>query len=256
MKISRMISHWRYPETSERSLERQLEQATADAIKLMQSRMKSIRFDADEDDIHEEQESVEDEVIAIFLAVAALLPKIAKTVYLFSSKQWLLVAISSGGADNPAVMDLNQFGAKERESWYKAKRDLWVANSQNSIVKLARDITSDWSANLRTQALKDAGQEQAAEVIAGRYAVYGSWSKNRAAGIIGSFSSMLMMQRLKDAGVSKYIWRGKMDDRERPSHVKLEGKSRELTAFPFPGEEYGCRCWAVPDWETNNNGSE
>lgn len=247
MKVKKIVSPWRYPESSERGLHRALDEAVSKSVKILDRRLKQVKFDAEDD---EDDDSLEDEIIAIFLAIALTLRKRARTIYLFNSQQFLLMALSSGGERNPAVMDLNLNGAKEAESWYAAKRDSWQDQAQNSLVKMARDIVADWRTNVTTQILKDATSQEATEVIRGRYAIYGSWSKNRATGIIGTFNSMLMRQRLKDAGVSKYIWRGKMDARERASHVALEGKIRVFSAFPFPGEEYGCRCWAVPDWES------
>jgi len=61
-----------------------------------------------------------------------------------------------------------------------------------------------------------------------------------------------MRQRLNDAGVTHYIWRGKLDERERLKHLRWEGKIIGLdTDHVFPGEEYGCRCWAEPYFSTN-----
>ena len=247
--MMRIIPNWRFPESSERQLSRSLEEATRDAVVLMRDRLDSLKFDADESSISQAEEDLEEEVLAIFLSVAFGLYAIGRTIYRFNSQQWLAIAIASGGKDNPAVMALDKFGAMGQEPWLKEKSELWEGTARNSITKLARDIVSDWSTNVRIAATKGASRKEVDSIIEKRYAIYGSWSKNRASGIIGTFNSMLMKQRLYDAGVAFYIWRGKMDDRERESHILLEGVKRSVFGSGiFPGEEYNCRCWAVPYW--------
>nr|CAK6596131.1 head morphogenesis [Klebsiella phage vB_Kpn_K52PH129C1] len=171
------------------------------------------------------------------------------TIYRFNSKQWLAIAIAAGGRNNESVMRLKEFGAGGYEDWYQEALRKWEDAAEASIRKLASDIVADWTTKVRTANNIGKSRKQIDEIIEGRYAIYGSWSRNRASGIIGTFNSMLMMQRLKDAKVSHYFWFGMMDDRERESHIKLEGKRRPVNGDGiFPGEEYGCRCWAVPDF--------
>lgn len=250
MKVNKVIPNWRFPETSERALSRSIQEATTAAVVILRDKLDALKFDATDDEIQSAEDDAEYAIIALFLALVASFPALARTIYKFNSQQWLIIAIATGGEDDESIMRLNQFGAIENEPWYAEKRDLWLQSSQNAVVKLARDIVSDWSTNVRVQAMRDATKDEVDSVIENRYAIYGSWSKNRASGIIGSFNSMLMKQRLKDANVSRYIWKGKMDERERPSHVALQNKSRTMSQFPFPGEEYGCRCWTVPDWSS------
>lgn len=245
----RMIPNWRFPEASERELSRSLQEATRDSVIFMRDRLSGMKFDATDEEISRAEEEVESKVLEIFMAVASTLFGIGIAVYRFNSKQWLAIALSSGGKDNPAVLMLDRFGAAGLEPWYGDKLNLWKGTAENSIAKLARDIASDWSRNVRTFAAKESSEKVVDAEINKRYAIYGSWSKNRASGIIGTFNSMLMKQRIKDAGVTHYIWRGKLDERERKSHILLEGVKRALNgAGIFPGEEYNCRCWAVPYW--------
>lgn len=245
----RIIPNWRFPEASERELSRSLQEATRDSVVFMRDRLSGMKFDATDDEIARAEEEVESKVMEIFMAVAAGLLSLGVTIYRFNSKQWLAIAIASGGKDNPSVLMLDRFGASGLEPWYNEKMNLWKGTAENSIIKLAREISSDWSRNVRSFAAREANEKVVDAEINKRYAIYGSWSKNRASGIIGTFNSMLMRQRIKDAGVTHYIWRGKLDERERASHILLEGVKRALNgAGIFPGEEYNCRCWAVPYW--------
>lgn len=59
-----------------------------------------------------------------------------------------------------------------------------------------------------------------------------------------------------DVGITKYIWRGAMDERERPDHKRLQGKVFDFSLPPVvdrktgrranAGEDFGCRCVAIP----------
>lgn len=48
----------------------------------------------------------------------------------------------------------------------------------------------------------------------------------------------------RTSGNDRYIWRTVGDDRVRPSHAAREGKLFRWKAWPEPGEEEHCRCWA------------
>lgn len=64
----------------------------------------------------------------------------------------------------------------------------------------------------------------------------------------------------RDAGVSKYEWSGVMDRRERKSHRELEGKIISWDNPPdvgngrkcHPGQDYQCRCCAIPVFDIDN----
>jgi len=59
--------------------------------------------------------------------------------------------------------------------------------------------------------------------------------------------------RQTSLGITEYIWRGVMDQRERPSHRNMEGERCRWAAPPLvdgenvhPGEAILCRCSAIP----------
>lgn len=62
--------------------------------------------------------------------------------------------------------------------------------------------------------------------------------------------------RFTAAGITKYKWRGAMDERERPDHKALQNKifswneppvtDRKTGKRSNPGEDFGCRCIAIP----------
>ncbi len=85
-------------------------------------------------------------------------------------------------------------------------------------------------------------------------------SRNKAKFLARQETSLLMSkmreQRYKEVGINEYIWSGVDDGRERPDHIKLNGKKFNFSNPPIvdhktgrranPGEDYNCRCLAIP----------
>ncbi|MCC3726685.1 hypothetical protein, partial [Staphylococcus epidermidis] len=172
-------------------------------------RLDRLKFDATAEEISQAEDDIRESAITFFSVVIAALASIGLTIYKFNSKQWLAIAIAAGGRNNESVMRLKEFGAGGYEGWYQEALKKWQDSAEASIRKLASDIVADWTTKVRTANNIGKSRKQIDEIIEGRYAIYGSWSRNRARGIIGTFNSMLMMQRLKDAKVWHYFWFGR-----------------------------------------------
>jgi SPP1 gp7 family putative phage head morphogenesis protein len=64
--------------------------------------------------------------------------------------------------------------------------------------------------------------------------------------------SKMSQERLKDIGVTKYIWRTVGDNRVRPHHRDRNGKTYSWNKPPsdgHPGQPVRCRCRAEPVFE-------
>ena len=208
MKVNGRIPNWRYPEASERDLSRSMQDAVTELVVEMRDRLDRLKFDATAEEISQAEDDISESAITFFSVVIAALASIGLTIYRFNSKQWLAIAIAAGGRNDESVMLLKEFGAGGYEDWYQESLNKWQDSAEASIRKLASDIVADWTTKVRTANNIGKSREQIDEIIEGRYAIYGSWSRNRASGIIGTFNSMLMMQRLKDAKVSHYFCSG------------------------------------------------
>ena len=76
--------------------------------------------------------------------------------------------------------------------------------------------------------------------------------------------SKMREERYKDIGIQRYKWTGTDDARERPDHKVLNGNiytwdqppitNRKTGARNNPGEDFGCRCIAVPILEGAEHG--
>lgn len=66
---------------------------------------------------------------------------------------------------------------------------------------------------------------------------------------VGKLTSQINQVRQKNLGVTRYLWRGVLDRRERPEHVRREGQEFSWDAPPpdgHPGTPILCRCSAEP----------
>jgi SPP1 gp7 family putative phage head morphogenesis protein len=117
-----------------------------------------------------------------------------------------------------------------------------------NILKLRQQVQANAFAGNRAGAL--------VKTIQDNYSV----SRNKAKFLARQETSLLMSKlretRYNDVGSTTYIWRGAMDERERPDHKALEGKVCSWASPPVvdratgrrahPGEDFGCRCYPEP----------
>lgn len=240
---------WQFPESARDGLARDLVTASRDLAVAMRGRVNLMKFDATETEIKGTQSALMALAKKLFAPVISSLTALASTIYRFNRRQFLKVDKKAGGV---AYVTMEKMPERS-EKWYKHESKQWIALTTQSIEKLYTDQVNDFTSKIRLANLRSSDSEQVQVITKERYEIYRSWAINRSEGIVGSWNSRLMRLNLESVGVSSYTWHGWLDDRERESHVLLEGKSIELNAVHiFPGEEYGCRCWASPDYGKEN----
>lgn len=239
-----VATRWKYPQIIESQVNRNLSIAVTELISAIKSSAKRLKVDTAEE--LEGEDGYLDEVIAALVAsFISTIPSIGAAIYRYNSTQFLLLAIKTGGKSNASVLDLEVNGINGDEPWYNDDLNQWIYTTNKSAIKLLNNIKDDF---LQTAATIQSGDYVK---LSERYKTYRKRTANIASGIVSSFNSTLMRRRLEDAGVSRYIWHGMLDDRERQSHIVREGVRFKLGGKDiFPGQEYGCRCWSVPDWES------
>ena len=237
-----VMTRWKYPQTIESQVNRNLSIAVTELISAMKESATRLKIDTAEE-LEEEDGYLDGIIAALVASFISTIPAIGAAIYRYNSSQFIALAIKTGGRSNPSVLDLEVNGINGNEPWYNYDLNQWIYTTDKSTRKLLNNIKDDF---LQTAATIQNGDYVN---ISDRYKVYRKRTANIASGIVSSLNSTLMRRRLEGAGVSRYIWHGMLDDRERQSHIAREGLSFKLGGNDiFPGQEYGCRCWSVPDW--------
>lgn len=120
--------------------------------------------------------------------------------------------------------------------------------TKENIVKLRTELEPFVLAGGRAESLR--------KVIEQNYEVSRAKAKFLARQETSLLMSKFRQSRYADVGIEEYKWSGAMDARERPDHRELEGKIFRFDKPPItnlktsarnnPGEDYGCRCLAIP----------
>ena len=123
--------------------------------------------------------------------------------------------------------------------------DLYVKNwADESIIKLRKRVTSKVFEGRRAE-------DMVAQIQRSHHV-----SQKKAAFLARQETALLMSKfhesRYREAGSVSYIWSGANDERERPDHKALNGKTFFWDSPPVvdqrtgrtghPGEDFGCRC--------------
>lgn len=132
----------------------------------------------------------------------------------------------------------------------------WSNNLDLYIKGWVKDAIFDLRIEVQAHAYRGGRAEGLVKSIQKTYNV----SKEKAKFLARQETSLLMSklrsERYKEIGVRRYKWNGVNDARERPDHKLLNGKiftwdqppvtNRQTGARNNPGEDFGCRCLAIP----------
>lgn len=137
--------------------------------------------------------------------------------------------------EKPIVEKLNEFAAKNA--------DLIVTVPERYFDRIRAEVQEAFESGMHPSTLAE------------RLVEINDMSENDAQRIardqIGKLNGQLNEERQTAMGVTGYIWRGAMDNRERDEHMDREGQHFEWDDPPedgHPGEPIQCRCWAEPDF--------
>ena len=146
-------------------------------------------------------------------------------------------------------MTLNKVQKATLANDYTQNLDLYIKGwIDENIPKLRKKVQENAFAGGRAEAL--------VSVILENYDTSRAKAKFLARQETSLLMSKFQQSRFQEGGVEEYRWSGADDERERPDHRKLNGKifrfksppitNRKTGARNNPGEDYNCRCIAVP----------
>lgn len=157
-----------------------------------------------------------------------------------------------GAEDTKRIFKVLGIDPMNYEPWLDHAVDAFTAENVGLIQSLGDDYIDD--VRQRVIAAVRNGQSTAdlAADLADRYDVADSKAAFIARDQTSKFLGDLAQLRQGNLGITHYIWRGTLDQRERDSHRAHEGKRYAWTDPPagtgHPGEDFNCRCTAEPDF--------
>lgn len=182
------------------------------------------------------------------------LPMIFKSISDKNQKEFERIVKLKTGITLPPVMDgvpkyklgINPFRSEPfliplREQWIKTNTDLIVTYPTKFYADIVGDVERGFSNGWSVKQLKQQLQK--------RYEMSDYRATLIAQDQILKANADLTEQRLKSAGVEKYIWRTSNDSRVRPEHAARNGKTFRFDNPPpdgNAGKPIRCRCYAEP----------
>jgi len=171
------------------------------------------------------------------LKVIAL--RIARSINVFNETQFDKTMVQSLG--------VNPFAS---EPWLAQEMDAFVADN----VALIKTIPSQFFGSIQgivsDGARSGKNMQDITADLQKRTGVAKSRAKFIARDQVSKFNGDLNQLRQKNVGINSYIWSTSLDERVRPSHAAKEGKKFSWDNPPndtgHPGEDYNCRCVAIP----------
>lgn len=141
------------------------------------------------------------------------------------------------------------------EPYLQSTLDSFVKDNVDLITSIPQDQFTEIEATVKRAIRSGQSVKDTEKIIKKRWSdALKDKPKNRAELIArdqnGKLFGELNHLRQKEFGIDEYIWRGVLDDRERSTHRKHEGKKYSWDKPPsntgHPGWDYQCRCVAQP----------
>jgi SPP1 gp7 family putative phage head morphogenesis protein len=155
-----------------------------------------------------------------------------------------------------SVLGVNIFSG---EPWLATTVEAFAIENANLITSIKGEYLNDVSV-ISFEGLKTGTPaSQIATEIEGRYGVTESRANLIARDQISKLNGQIDEYRQVDAGITSYTWQTSEDDAVRPSHEVKNGNTYDWDSPPadtgHPGQDYQCRCVAIPNFETITNGT-
>ena len=139
------------------------------------------------------------------------------------------------------------------ESWLNPFIDGFVSQNVDLIRSIPARFFSDIETAVRDAALSGQRVESLAVDIESRYDVSESRARLLARDQVSKLNGDITQVRQTRLGIKTFTWSTSMDERVRASHKAKEGKVYNWASPPTdtgkPGDDYQCRCVALPNFD-------
>ena len=175
--------------------------------------------------------------------------KLAKLTMKFTAKDWAKACKKTLGVDIREDYYMGSFYKNNIDDWVKNNVDL-IKSIPNEYIKDVYDLIYKGYTSGKT--LSDVSKS-----IEHLNVVSANKAKFIARDQISKLNADIQKAQQIASGIEYYIWLTSKDERVRQSHRELDGKNCRWDNPPensdgracHPGEDYGCRCIAIPVFE-------
>lgn len=173
---------------------------------------------------------------ATALPIATRVAQFSRAVSRFNQTQFRKVVRAAYGVDLFA-----------NEPWLLEVLSQWEAENIALIKSIPRNSLNSLHGKIVQAVRTGRPVRELTKFIAENYDVSVNRAELIAVDQVGKLNGQLTQERQTRMGVTEYIWRGSLDERERPHHVAREGMRFKWTEPPYdghPGQSIRCRCTA------------
>ena len=188
------------------------------------------------------------------------LEKLSKMIQTKSVREWSRICRTTLGVD----VDQSHYGS----SFFGSRISDWIAANESGMTGITNKAVADLEEVLSAALEKKKDLTELSALVQESTEKTERAARNACSDQVANLNAQMVQMLVKDSGSSKYIWSTKKDSRVRECHRALEGEicdydyppemwysTRAGTVYTGrrcnPGEDYGCRCVAIPVFEVD-----
>ena len=178
--------------------------------------------------------------------IAAMVANLADPTFLVSISGQVQ---AEAAVANEAAMTSLGLKVIEPQSQLATAEKVWLRQNASLIKSIPAEVAEHVRQKVETMVPQGARWETIAKQLREEHGI----AKNRAQLIardqVGKYNADLAQTRMQACGINAYSWSGAQDNRERASHLALQGTVWTFDKPPpigNPGTPIQCRCVAVP----------
>jgi len=184
-------------------------------------------------------------------AIADMETQIAKMVAALGNPAFQIAPLVEAATATANEAAMTSLGLKVIDPGSELQRmeTRWLQQNASLIKSIPREVADQVREKVATMVPQGARWETIAKELRAEHGIARRRAELIARDQVQKYNSALAQTRMQACGISAYSWSGAQDNRERASHLALQGTVWSFDRPPpigNPGEPVQCRCVAVP----------
>lgn len=184
-------------------------------------------------------------------AIADMEAQIAKMVAALGNPAFQIAPAVEAAAATANEAAMTSLGLKVIDPGTKlaALEQRWLEQNASLIKSIPREVADQVRQKVATMVPQGARWETIAKELRAEHGIAKRRAELIARDQVGKYNSALAQTRMQACGIAAYSWSGAQDNRERASHLALQGSVWTWDKPPPigpPGSQIRCRCVSVP----------